>query len=93
MEVVALGLFTFNLRGLDGAMFQMLSHGFVSVALFPCVGVLYGREHTHEIATFGAPTNRMPRYASSWRSQSPAWASQPPQASSAGFWCSPARYT
>jgi NADH-quinone oxidoreductase subunit M len=63
MGVVTLGLFTFNRQGLDGAMFQMLSHGIVSAALFLCVGVLYDRMHTHEIAQFGGLTNRMPRYA------------------------------
>ena len=63
MGVVTLGLFTFNRQGLDGAMFQMLSHGIVSAALFLCVGVLYDRMHTHEIVQFGGLANRMPRYA------------------------------
>jgi NADH-quinone oxidoreductase subunit M len=63
MGLVTLGLFTFNQQGLDGAMFQMLSHGIVSAALFLCVGVLYDRMHTHEIAQFGGLANRMPRYA------------------------------
>jgi NADH-quinone oxidoreductase subunit M len=63
MGVVTLGLFTFNQQGLDGAMFQMLSHGIVSAALFLCVGVLYDRMHTHEIAQFGGLAKRMPRYA------------------------------
>jgi NADH-quinone oxidoreductase subunit M len=63
MGLVTLGLFTFNQQGLDGAMFQMLSHGIVSAALFLCVGVLYDRMHTHEIARFGGLANRMPRYA------------------------------
>jgi NADH-quinone oxidoreductase subunit M len=63
MGVVTLGLFTFNRQGVDGAMFQMLSHGIVSAALFLCVGVLYDRMHTHEIATFGGLAYRMPRYA------------------------------
>jgi NADH-quinone oxidoreductase subunit M len=63
MGVVTLGLFTFNRQGLDGAMFQMLSHGIVSAALFLCVGVLYDRMHTHEIAIFGGLANRMPHYA------------------------------
>jgi NADH-quinone oxidoreductase subunit M len=63
MGLVTLGLFTFNRQGLDGAMFQMLSHGIVSAALFLCVGVLYDRMHTHEIARFGGLANRMPRYA------------------------------
>jgi NADH-quinone oxidoreductase subunit M len=63
MGVVTLGLFTFNRQGVDGAIFQMLSHGVVSAALFLCVGVLYDRVHTHEIARFGGLANRMPRYA------------------------------
>jgi NADH-quinone oxidoreductase subunit M len=63
MGLVTLGLFTFNQQGLDGAMFQMLSHGIVSAALFLCVGVLYDRMHTHEIARFGGLASRMPRYA------------------------------
>ena len=63
MGLVTLGLFTFNQQGLDGAMFEMLSHGIVSAALFLCVGVLYDRMHTHEIARFGGLANRMPRYA------------------------------
>jgi NADH-quinone oxidoreductase subunit M len=63
MGLVTLGLFTFNQQGLDGAMFQMLSHGIVSAALFLCVGVLYDRMHTHEIARFAGLANRMPRYA------------------------------
>ena len=63
MGVVTIGLFTFNRQGVDGAMFQMLSHGIVSAALFLCVGVLYDRMHTHEIVTFGGLANRMPRYA------------------------------
>ncbi len=63
MGVVTLGLFTFNRQGVDGAIFQMLSHGIVSAALFLCVGVLYDRMHTHEIARFGGLANRMPRYA------------------------------
>ncbi|MBV9655932.1 MAG: NADH-quinone oxidoreductase subunit M [Acetobacteraceae bacterium] len=63
MGVVTLGLFTFNQQGLDGAMFQMLSHGIVSAALFLCVGVLYDRMHTHEIAQFGGLAKRMPFYA------------------------------
>lgn len=63
MGVVTLGLFTFNRQGTDGAIFQMLSHGIVSAALFLCVGVLYDRMHTHEIAIFGGLANRMPLYA------------------------------
>ena len=63
MGFVTLGIFTFNQQGLDGAVFQMISHGLVSGALFLCVGVVYDRMHTREIAKFGGLTNIMPRYA------------------------------
>jgi NADH-quinone oxidoreductase subunit M len=63
MGVVTIGIFTFNFQGIAGAMFQMLSHGIVSAALFLVVGVLYDRMHTHEIARFGGLGDRMPSYA------------------------------
>lgn len=63
MGFVTLGIFTFNQQGLDGAIFQMISHGLVSGALFLCVGVVYDRMHTREIAKFGGLTNIMPRFA------------------------------
>jgi len=63
MGLVTIGTFTFNEQGLQGAMFQMLSHGVVSAALFLCVGVLYDRLHTHEIDRFGGLVDRMPFYA------------------------------
>lgn len=63
MGYVTVGLFTLNHQGVDGAMFQMLSHGLVSAALFLCVGVVYDRLHTREIARYGGLVNRMPRYA------------------------------
>ncbi|MGH7068441.1 MAG: NADH-quinone oxidoreductase subunit M, partial [Acetobacteraceae bacterium] len=63
MGLVTIGTFTFNDQGLQGAMFQMISHGIVSAALFLCVGVLYDRLHTHEIARFGGLIDRMPFYA------------------------------
>jgi NADH-quinone oxidoreductase subunit M len=63
MGFVTLGIFTFNQQGLDGAIFQMLSHGLISGALFLCVGVVYDRLHTREIAKFGGLTTIMPRYA------------------------------
>nr|WP_319250390.1 NADH-quinone oxidoreductase subunit M [uncultured Celeribacter sp.] len=63
MGYVTAGIFTFTQQGLDGAIFQMLSHGFVSGALFLCVGVIYDRMHTREIAAFGGLVNRMPAYA------------------------------
>ena len=63
MGFVTMGIFTFNVQGLDGAIFQMLSHGIVSAALFLCVGVVYDRMHTREIAAYGGLVNRMPIYA------------------------------
>ena len=63
MGFVTAGIFTFNRQGLDGAMFQMLSHGIVSGALFLCVGVVYDRLHSREIASYGGLVNNMPRYA------------------------------
>jgi len=63
MGFVTLGIFTFSTQGVEGAIFQMLSHGIISAGLFLCVGVLYDRLHTHEIAAFGGLVNRMPIYA------------------------------
>jgi NADH-quinone oxidoreductase subunit M len=63
MGFVTAGIFTFNVQGLQGAIFQMLSHGIVSGALFLCVGVVYDRLHTREIARYGGLVNNMPRYA------------------------------
>jgi NADH-quinone oxidoreductase subunit M len=63
MGYVTMGLFTMNAQGVQGAMFQMISHGFVSGALFLCVGVIYDRMHTREIAAYGGLVNRMPVYA------------------------------
>ena len=63
MGFVTIGLFTMNLQGIEGAMFQMLSHGIVSGALFLCVGVIYDRLHTREIARYGGLVHNMPRYA------------------------------
>ena len=63
MGFVTLGIFSLNQQGLDGAIFQMISHGLVSGALFLCVGVIYERQHTREIAKFGGLTERMPKYA------------------------------
>ena len=58
-----MGLFTATVQGLQGAVFQMLSHGWISGALFLCVGVIYDRMHTREIAAYGGLVNRMPVYA------------------------------
>ncbi len=63
MGVVVIGIFTFNVQGIDGALFQMVSHGIVSAALFLCVGVIYDRMHTREIARYGGLGHRMPAYA------------------------------
>ncbi len=63
MGIVTLGTFTFNTQGLEGAMIQMLSHGVVSAALFLCVGVVYDRIHSRDIARYGGLVERMPRYA------------------------------
>jgi NADH-quinone oxidoreductase subunit M len=63
MGVVVIGIFTFNIQGIDGALFQMISHGVVSAALFLCVGVIYDRMHTREIARYGGLADRMPAYA------------------------------
>ena len=63
MGFVTMGIFSLNRQGIDGAMFQMISHGFVSGALFLCVGVVYDRMHTREIAAYGGIVNRMPAYA------------------------------
>jgi NADH-quinone oxidoreductase subunit M len=63
MGFVTMGLFTLNEQGIQGAIFQMLSHGLVSGALFLCVGVIYDRMHTREIAAYGGLVHRMPLYA------------------------------
>jgi NADH-quinone oxidoreductase subunit M len=63
MGFVTMGIFTFTTQGVEGAIFQMVSHGIISAGLFLCVGVLYDRMHTHEIAAFGGLVNRMPVYA------------------------------
>ncbi|MBN8890670.1 MAG: NADH-quinone oxidoreductase subunit M [Rhodospirillales bacterium 70-18] len=63
MGVVTIGIFTINMQGVSGALFQMLSHGVVSAALFLCVGVIYDRMHTREIARYGGLASRMPAYA------------------------------
>jgi NADH-quinone oxidoreductase subunit M len=63
MGFVTMGLFTLTSQGIQGAMFQMVSHGLVSGALFLCVGVIYDRMHTREISAYGGLVNRMPVYA------------------------------
>ncbi len=63
MGFVTMGIFSGNAQGVQGAIFQMLSHGVISGALFLCVGVVYDRMHTREIAFYGGLVNRMPWYA------------------------------
>src|SRR5258707_5440963 len=63
MGLVTIGAFILNVQSVQGSMFQMLSHGIVSAALFLCVGVVYDRMHTREIAAYGGLVHRMPRYA------------------------------
>jgi len=63
MGYVTMGIFAANQQGIDGAIFQMLSHGFISGALFLCVGVIYDRMHTREIDAYGGLVNKMPAYA------------------------------
>jgi NADH-quinone oxidoreductase subunit M len=63
MGFVTIGAFVLNIQGVHGSLFQMLSHGIVSAALFLCVGVVYDRMHTREIAAYGGLVHRMPRYA------------------------------
>ena len=63
MGFVTIGAFVMNMQGVQGSIFQMLSHGVVSAALFLCVGVVYDRMHTREIEAYGGLVHRMPRYA------------------------------
>jgi len=63
MGFVTMGIFAGNAQGVQGAVFQMVSHGLVSGALFLCVGIVYDRMHTREIAAYGGLVNRMPWYA------------------------------
>ena len=63
MGFVTMGIFAMNEQGVQGGIFQMISHGIVSGALFLCVGVVYDRMHTREIAAYGGLVNRMPLYA------------------------------
>ena len=63
MGFVTIGIFAFNSQGLEGGIFQMISHGIVSAALFLCVGVVYDRMHTREISDYGGVVNTMPNYS------------------------------
>jgi NADH-quinone oxidoreductase subunit M len=66
MGLVTLGIFAATTQGVAGGIFQMISHGIVSAALFLCVGVIYDRMHTREIAAYGGLVNRMPLYAAAF---------------------------
>jgi NADH-quinone oxidoreductase subunit M len=63
MGFVTLGFFIFNAYGIEGALVQMISHGFISAAMFLCVGVMYDRMHTRMIADYGGVVNTMPKFA------------------------------
>lgn len=63
MGFVTIGIFAFNSQGIQGSIFQMISHGIVSAALFLCVGVIYDRMHTRAISDYGGVVNVMPRYS------------------------------
>ncbi len=63
MGFVTLGFFVFNTWGVEGALVQMISHGFVSAAMFLCVGVMYDRMHSRQIADYGGVVNTMPKFA------------------------------
>ena len=64
MGFVTLGFFIFNAYGVEGGLVQMISHGFVSAAMFLCVGVMYDRMHSRQIADYGGVVNTMPKFAS-----------------------------
>jgi NADH-quinone oxidoreductase subunit M len=66
MGFVTMGIFAVTTQGIAGGIFQMISHGIVSAALFLCVGVIYDRMHTREIAAYGGLVNRMPLYAAAF---------------------------
>ena len=63
MGFVTMGIFTMTPQGIEGSIFQMISHGIISAALFLCVGVVYERMHTREISKYGGLVSVMPRYA------------------------------
>jgi NADH-quinone oxidoreductase subunit M len=66
MGFVTMGIFAVTMQGIAGGIFQMVSHGIVSAALFLCVGVVYDRMHSREISTYGGLVNRMPLYAAAF---------------------------
>ena len=63
MGYVTLGIFTFTKQGIEGSIFQMISHGLISAALFLCVGVVYDRLHSRLISTYGGLVNYLPKYS------------------------------
>ena len=63
MGFVTLGIFTFNSQGIEGSIYQMLSHGLISAALFFCVGMIYDRLHTRKIKDYGGLVSIMPNFA------------------------------
>ena len=63
MGYVTLGIFTFTQQGLEGSIYQMISHGLISAALFLCVGVVYDRYNSRLISSYGGLVNVMPKYA------------------------------
>jgi NADH-quinone oxidoreductase subunit M len=63
MGFVTLGIFIFSAQGMEGAILQMISHGFIAGALFLCVGVMYDRVHSRQIADYGGVVNKMPVFA------------------------------
>ena len=63
LAIVTLGFFIFSVQGIEGGLIQMISHGFISGALFLCVGVLYDRVHSREIKSYGGVVNTMPTFA------------------------------
>jgi NADH-quinone oxidoreductase subunit M len=63
MGYVTLGIFTFTKQGIEGSIFQMISHGLISAALFLCVGVVYDRLHSRMISTYGGLVNHLPKYS------------------------------
>ena len=68
MVFVTIGIFSFNKQGLDGAVFQMISHGLISGALFLSIGILYERTHTRDINMFGDYASKMPKFDNRLRS-------------------------
>jgi NADH-quinone oxidoreductase subunit M len=66
MGFVTLGFFLFSRMGIEGALVQMISHGFISAAMFLCVGVVYDRMHTRRIADYGGVVNTMPKFGAFW---------------------------